>query len=180
MANPHNEPTVESRVAFEGKIVNLRVDTIQLARGDLATREIVEHSECVCVVPVDEGNNVVLVRQYRKPIEQTLLEVPCGGVELGEGCEEAARRELQEETGYTADSLKHLSSFWTTPGFCTELMHSYLGTGLRPGSLPPDEDEDIQVVTVPLDGIPEMIRQGRIADAKSIASLLTALYLYRT
>ena len=88
-------------------------------------------------------------------------------------------RELQEETGYTADSLEHLASFWTAPGFCTELMHSYLATGLRPGSGQPDEDEDIQVVKVPLSDTPDMIRRGEINDAKSIASLLMALYLVR-
>ena len=179
MANPHSEPTIESRLAFEGKIVNLRVDTVQLARGDLAIREIVEHSECICVVPMDDQNNVILVRQYRKPLEGHILEVPAGRMDEGEGSEEAALRELQEEIGYTADSLKHLSSFWTAPGFCTELMHAYLATGLRPSSLEPDDDEDIQVVTVPLDGVPEMIRQGQITDAKSIASLLMVLYVYR-
>ena len=86
-------------------------------------------------------------------------------------------RELQEETGYTADSLEHLASFWTTPGFCTELMHFYLATGLRPGSGQPDED--IQVVKVPLSDTPDMIRRGEINDAKSIASLVMALYLVR-
>ena len=155
----------------------MRVDMVQLPRGTQGTREIVEHSECVCVVPVDAGNNVVLVRQFRKPVEATLLEVPAGGVETGEPSQEAALRELQEETGYTAEKLQLLCSFWTSPGFCTELMHAYLATGLRPGSLQPEEDENIQVVNVPLDQIPDMIRNGEIRDAKSIASLLVVLYL---
>ena len=179
MTAPQNEPTVESRLAFQGKIVNVRVDTVQLAPGTLGTREVVEHSDCVCVVPLDEGNNVVMVRQYRKPAEESLLEVPAGGVEDGESSLDAVLRELQEETGYTADSLRHLSSFWTTPGFCTELMHSYRATGLRPSSLEQDEDEDVQVARVPLPEIPDMIRQGEIKDAKSIASLLMVLHLYR-
>ncbi len=178
MTAPQNEPTVESRLAFRGKIVNVRVDTVQLPSGTLGTREVVEHSECVCVVPLDEQNNVVLVRQYRKPVEESLLEVPAGGVEKGEVSPDAALRELQEETGYTSDTLRHLSSFWTTPGFCTELMHSYLATELRPSSLEPDEDEDVQVAKVPLTDIPDMIRQGEIRDAKSIASLLMVLHLY--
>ena len=122
---------------------------------------------------------MILVRQYRKPADQELLEVPAGGVEAGENSREAVLRELAEETGYTADNLRHLSSFWTTPGFCTELMHAYLGTGLRPGTLEPDDDERIQVVNVPLDTIPDMIRSGEIKDAKSIASLLMVLQLYR-
>ena len=177
MPSPKNEPTVESRLAFQGKIVNVRLDTVQLSGGRLQTREIIEHSECVCVVPLDEQNNVVLVRQYRKPVEEQLLEVPAGGVEQGELSREAVLRELQEETGYTADSLQHLSSFWTTPGFCTELMHAYLATGLRPSELQPDEDEEIQVVKAALSSVPAMIRRGEIKDAKSIASLLIVLYL---
>ena len=178
MTAPQNEPTVESRLAFHGKIVNVRVDTVQLPRGTLGIREVVEHSECVCVVPLDDQNNVILVRQYRKPVEESLLEVPAGGVEEGESTQEAVLRELREETGYTSDALRHLSSFWTTPGFCTELMHAYLATELRPSSLEQDEDEDVQVAKVSLPEIPDMIRQGEIRDAKSIASLLMVLHLY--
>ncbi len=175
MTYPHNEPTVESRLAYEGKVLNLRVDTVKLPRGDLSIREIVEHSEAVCIVPLDEDGNVLLVKQYRKAVDESLLEVPAGGVEKDEPSQEAVLRELQEETGYTADNLKHLSSFWTTPGFCTELMHAYLATGLRPSTLTPDEDEDIQVVKVPMGRISDMICNGEIRDAKSIASLLMVL-----
>ena len=177
MATPQGEPTIESRLAYEGKIVNVRVDTVKLPSSARAIREIVEHSECVCVVPVDEQNNVVLVRQYRKPAEEALLEVPAGGIEPGELSQEAVRRELREETGYTADHLAHLNSFWTTPGFCNELMHSYVATRLRPSKLPGDDDENIEVVRVPLNDIPAMIRRGEIKDAKSIASLLMVLHL---
>lgn len=180
MTTPQHEPTIESRRVFHGKILSLRVDTVRLARGSSATREVVEHSECVCIVPLDHEGNVVLVEQYRKPVEGILLEVPAGGVESGELSREAVLRELQEETGYSADNLEHLSSFWTTPGFCTELMHAYLATGLRPGELRPDEDEDIRVVKMPLERIPDMMRRGEIKDAKSIASLLLALYVYNS
>lgn len=175
MTYPHNEPTVESRLAYEGKVLNLRVDTVKLPRGALSVREIVEHSEAVCIVPLDEEGNVLLVKQYRKAVDESLLEIPAGGVEKDELSHEAVLRELQEETGYTADNLKHLSSFWTTPGFCTELMHAYLATGLSPSTLTPDEDEDIQVVKIPMDRIPDMISNGEIRDAKSIASLLIVL-----
>ena len=176
--NPtHNEPTIASRVAFEGRIINVRVDTIQLPAGAEGTREVVEHSECVCIVPLDQENNVIMVRQYRKPSEQFLLEVPAGGVEMDEHSREAVLRELQEETGYSADDLHHLSSFWMSPGFCTELMHAYLATGLRTGTASPDEDENIQVVKVPMGSVADMIRSGEIRDAKSIASLLMVLHL---
>jgi ADP-ribose pyrophosphatase len=172
---PQDEPSVDSRVAYQGKIVNLRVDTVKLPGGKLGNREIVEHVQCVCVVPLDEGGNVVMVRQYRKPVEEFLLEIPAGGMDPGESPEGAAQRELQEETGYVAEELVHLSSFWTTPGFCTELMHAYVARGLRPGALTPDEDENIEVVRVPLSGAADLIRRGEIKDAKSIVSLLLVL-----
>jgi ADP-ribose pyrophosphatase len=172
---PQDEPSVDSRVAYEGRIVNLRVDTVKLPGGKLGAREIVEHAQCVCVVPLDEGDNVVMVRQYRKPVEEFLLEVPAGGMDPGESPRDAAQRELREETGYVAEELAHLSSFWTTPGFCTELMHAYVARGLRPGALSQDEDENIEVVRVPLRGAPDLIRRGEIKDAKSIASLLLVL-----
>ena len=177
MSQEHGEPTVESRMAFQGRLINVRVDTVKLPQGKLTTREIVEHAPCVCIVPVDEQDRVVLVRQYRKPAEKEMLEIPAGSIEPGEDPEKAALRELEEETGYTATRLRHLCSFWMTPGYCTEEMHAYLAQGLKPGSLRPDEDEDIEVVKVPLDDLPEMIARGEFQDAKSIASLLTALRL---
>ena len=181
MSDPPNEPTVESRLAFQGKILNVRVDKVRLSSGDLATREIIEHAEVVCIVPMDEERRVLMVRQYRKPAEATLLEIPAGRVEPGEVSEEAALRELQEETGYAADSLQHLCSFYPSPGVSTEVIHSYLATGLKPGrpEYVPDDDEEIQeVVRVPLDRAPEMIRAREIRDAKSITSLLMVLSLY--
>ena len=171
------EPTIESRLAYQGKIINVRVDTVRLPHGGAGTREVVEHSECVCIVPMDDQRNVIIVSQYRKAVEETLLEIPAGSVEQGEVSEVAVLRELEEETGYTAGNLHHLPSFWMTPGFCTERMHAYMATGLQPGSPHPDEDETVSVVKVPLDSIPDMIRQGSIVDAKSITSLLMVLYM---
>jgi ADP-ribose pyrophosphatase len=150
---------------------------VQLASGRLTTREIAEHSPSVCIVPLDDQGNVLLVRQYRKPVEAELLEVPAGGVEEGEVSQEAVLRELREETGYTAGTLRHLCSFWMTPGWATEYMHAYLATDLSPAHLDADYDEDISVVRVPLSQIPQMIQSGEIQDAKSIVSLLLAMRL---
>ena len=166
---------MESQLAFKGRLVNLRVDTIRLPNGRLASREIVEHSDCVCVVPLNQQGRVVLVRQYRKPIDRSLLEVPAGGIDQGEEPEVAAFRELHEETGYRAKKLEHLSYFWTTPGFCTEGMHAYLATELEAGPHNREEDENIEMVEVPLEGISDMIASGQIQDAKSIASLMLVL-----
>ena len=175
MTASQSEPTVETQLLFEGKILNLRVDNVRLPDGRLATREIVEHGQAVCMVPLDGQGNVLLVRQYRKPAEAELLEVPAGGMDDGETPEEAVLRELQEEIGFTAGTLQHLSSSWVAPGWCTEFIHSYLATDLRPAKLAPDDDENISVVPVPLDRIPGLIEKGEIKDMKSIASLLLAL-----
>ena len=169
------EPTEESRLAFEGRLFDVRVDRVRLPNGRRTTREIVIAPNSVCVVPVDEDGNIYLVRQYRKPPDQVLLEVVAGGVDKGEAAEEAARRELQEEAGLKAESMELLSFFWMSPGFCTEGMHAYLATGLRVGENAPEEDESIEVVQVKLSDVPELIASGEIQDCKSIASLMLAL-----
>lgn len=173
------EPTIQSQMVYQGRIVNLRVDTVRMSNGVQARREIVEHGDSVCVVPVDDRGNVLLVRQYRKPARETLLEVPAGGVDPGEAPEQAAHRELKEETGYSARHMQHLASFWTSPGFCTELMHAYMATGLQAGDSEQEEDEEIELVPVPLATVPELIHRGEIKDAKSIASLLLALQIWK-
>ena len=168
------ENTIETTRHYEGRIFNVRVDTVELADGRRTIREIVEHSDAVCMVPVDADGNVLLVRQYRKPTESSVLEVPAGGVEAGEVSEDTVLRELQEEVGYTADSVTHLASFWVAPGWATERMHAYLATGLRPSKLSGDDDENIQVVRVPFRDALAMIQSGEIQDGKTIASLLLA------
>ena len=169
------EPTVESKVVYQGRILDLRVDTVRLPGGRLTTREIAEHSDSVCMVPLDSQGNVLLVRQYRKSVESDLLEVPAGGIEENEAPEAAALRELQEEVGHTAGKIKHLAGFWVSPGWCTEFMHAYLATELTPAKLDADLDEDITVVRIPLAQTMDLITEGKIQDAKSIASLLLAM-----
>ena len=169
------EPTVESRVEFEGRLFDVRVDKVRLGSGRLTTREIVVAPDSVSVVPVDEEGNVYLVRQYRKPPDRVLLEVVAGGVDEGESALEAAHRELGEEAGLTAERMELLSFFWMSPGFCTEGMHAYLATGLRVGQNAPEEDESIEVVRVRLAEVAGMIASGEIQDCKSIASLMLVL-----
>ena len=169
-----SEPTIESRIIFQGRILNLRVDTVQLPSGRTTTREIAEHAQSVCIVPLDEDGNVLMVRQYRKAVELDLLELPAGGVDEGEVTDVAVLREPQEEIGYTAGKLRHLSSFWVSPGWCTEFMHTYLATELSPSKLAADDDECITVERIPLDEAIARIESGEIQDGKSIAALLLA------
>ena len=169
------EPTVESKLIYQGRILDLRVDTVRLPGGRLTTREIAEHSDSVCMVPLDGQGNVLLVRQYRKSVESNLLEVPAGGIEDNESPEAAALRELQEEVGYTAGKISRLAGFWVSPGWCTEFMHAYLATELSPAQLEADFDEDIAVIRVPLAETMDLITNGDIQDGKSVASLLLAM-----
>ncbi len=169
------EPTVESKLIYEGRILDLRVDTVRLPSGRLTTREIAEHSDSVCMVALDSQGNVLLVRQYRKSVESNLLEVPAGGINENEAPEAAALRELQEEVRYTAGKITRLAGFWVSPGWCTEFMHAYLATELSPAQLDADFDENITVVRVPLAQTIDLITKGEIQDGKSVASLLLAM-----
>lgn len=169
------EPTVESKVVFKGGELTLRVNKVRLPNGRLATQEIAERPSSACIAPVDDMGNVLLVRQYRRAAGAALLEVPAGKLDEGELPEQGALRELQEETGFTAATLRHLASFWIAPGWCTQFTHAYLATDLTPSRLAADEDENITVEGVPLSRIPEMIAAGEIQDAKSITALLLAL-----
>ncbi|MBI2871982.1 MAG: NUDIX hydrolase [Chloroflexi bacterium] len=168
------ETTIQSDRVFEGQVVGLRVDQVRLPDGRMSRREIVEHRGATCMVALDADKNVLLVQQYRKPTEQVLLEVPAGTLEPGESPEECARRELEEETGYTARQIEPLADFYTSPGFCTERIFAYLATDLRPASRKLDEDEAIELVRVPFVQAVEMAYRGEIRDAKTIASLLLA------
>jgi ADP-ribose pyrophosphatase len=175
----HSEETISTRRIHEGRIINLREDTIRMPSGRDAKREIVEHKGAVCIVPVQDDGRVVLVRQYRKPAEDALLEIPAGGLEVGEDAEECARRELGEECGLQAVSMTPLWSCFLAPGYSTELIHCFLAETLTPTPAHPDEDENVAVEIYTLDELLPMIDDGRIRDAKTIAGVF-ALYRRRT
>jgi len=162
------------RYVFEGRAVMLRVDTVITPDGRQTTREIVEHDACVAVVVAD-GDDIILVRQYRDPVTAELLEIPAGGVEPGEDAVAAVKRELAEEIGFEPRNVTPLGGFYSAPGFCTEYLHLYLATELVPRRLYAEDTERISVVRVSRAEIPGMIRCGEIQDAKSIAGLLQYL-----
>lgn len=172
------ERTLRTRRIYEGRILSLRDDVVELADGRTSQREIVEHAPAVALVAIDDRDNAILVRQYRKAVEAELLEVPAGSLSKGETPEQAAQRELEEETGFHAGKLKRLGGFYSAPGFCTEYLHVFLCTDLRRVGARPDEDEVISAVPIPLARLPDLIRRGDIRDAKSIAGLLMYLHLY--
>src|SRR5262249_11590923 len=157
---------------YRGKVVTLRVDTVRLDDGRAVKREVVEHAAAVAIVPIADDGRVVLVRQFRSPVGDTLLEVPAGVLDEGEQPEEAVQRELQEETGFRAARTRRLTGFWVAPGYDTEFIHVYLAEGLSESRLDPDEDEQIEVELHTLADALAMVADGRICDAKSIVGLL--------
>ena len=169
------EKTLSSRLVYEGRAVKLRVDTVQMPSGRKTTREIVEHSDCVAIVAVDADGNVLLVNQFRKPVEKELLEIPAGGIDPGETPETTVCRELREETGYLPRRVGKLGGFYSAPGYCSEYLYLYLATDLIPSPLHAEDTESISLVRVTIAQVPGLITSGSICDSKSIAGLLTYL-----
>ncbi len=169
------EKTLSSQLIYDGRAVKLRVDTVQMPSGRETTREIVEHSDCVAIIAIDANDNVLLVKQFRTPVEKELLEIPAGGIEPDEDPVTTVRREMREETGYLPRKVERLGGFYSAPGYCTEYLHLYLATELTPSQLYAEDTESIRLVRVPITKIPGLIASGSICDAKSIAGLLTFL-----
>lgn len=163
-----------SETVFRGKILDVRRDSVELPDGRTATMEVVHSADATAVVAINSNREVLLINQFRYSAGGMLLEIPAGKMETGESPLECARRELEEETGYRAQNLRHLASFFTTPGFCTEKIHLFLAADLTLNSQNLDRDEFIEVVAMPLDKALEKVDRGEIADAKTIVGLLTA------
>ncbi|MCG7406340.1 NUDIX hydrolase [Paenibacillus sp. ACRRX] len=161
------EVTLETKSIFKGNIISLEIDTVTLPDGSQATREIVRHPGAVAVLAIHE-EKMVVVEQYRKPLGRSQVEIPAGKLDAGELPEDAARRELEEETGYRTEALVHLGSFYTSPGFADEIIHLYAAEELIAGNMHTDEDEFLEVSALTLEEAYEAIRAGRISDAKTI------------
>lgn len=168
------EKTIESKRIFEGRVVNLRVDTVELPNGRVSTREIVEHPGAVAIVPMIDHEQVVLVRQFRQATGGTILEIPAGTLDKGEDPFDCARRELGEEIGYHPRKLTKMFHSYLAPGYSTEMLHTFLAEDLERVGENRDADEFIEVVTINLRDAVEMIRGGDIIDAKTVCGLLLA------
>jgi len=181
MSIPH-EIQVETGYVYQGRIINIRVDRAEFPDGKQVTREVCEHCGGVAVLPLDDDGNVVLVRQYRYPYGEELLEIPAGKLEWGTGEEPllGAARELREETGLTAASLEPLGCIYPSPGFLTEVLHLYLARGLTQSEASPDEDEYLNVVRMPLEELTRKIMADEVRDAKTIAAVLKTMEMLRS
>ena len=173
------EKTLESKRVFEGRLVNLRVDTVELPNGRVTTREVVEHRGAVAIVPMLDRERIVLVRQYRQPVGGAILEIPAGTLETGEDPYDCARRELAEEIGYRPGKLTRLFYSYLAPGYSTEMLHTFLAEDLEKVGENREPDEFLEIVTINLRDAAEMIRGGEIVDAKSICGILLASRIFK-
>lgn len=163
---------------YDGKLLKLHIQTVQLPNGKISKREIVKHPGAVAVVALSADENVYLVRQFRKPANRVLLEIPAGTLNDSEDPELAAIRELREEIGFRPSDLKRIGGIWVAPGYTTEYIHLYLARDLVKDPLNLDNDEFIETVELSLSEVLEKALNGEIEDAKTIAAvLLTARLL---
>lgn len=170
-----SQKTIKFERLYHGSIIDLIIEDVEDASGNIRKREIVSHPGGSVVVPLRDNGDVILVRQYRYPHKKFILELPAGKLEPNEDPLEAAKRELQEETGYIADKYEKLTAMYTTPGFCNEVLHIYLATGLKKSEQGQNLDEGEQSLTVeylPFSNVVEMIEHGEIGDSKTIAGIL--------
>ncbi|SMF87596.1 ADP-ribose pyrophosphatase [Paenibacillus uliginis N3/975] len=164
------ETTVSTERIFKGKVISLQVDTVVLPDGQQATREVVRHPGAVAILALRD-NKMLVVDQFRQPLGRCEVEIPAGKLEHGEDPLEAAKRELQEETGYSCGTIRKLQSFYTSPGFADEIIHLYLAEDLTSGNMKPDEDEFLEMSEITLDEAYRLIQEERISDAKTVLAV---------
>ncbi|MCU7513651.1 MAG: NUDIX hydrolase [Bacteroidota bacterium] len=170
-----NFKVIKSETLFRGKVFDLQVDQIEYNSGNPGVREIAIHPGGAVVVPIKNDGKIVFVKQFRYPLQKVLLELPAGKLEVGEDPMKCAVRELEEETGYKAEEITKLGAIYTTPGFCTEVLHIYLAKGLTPGNHNREEGEHgMEVLELTKEEIEEKIKNGELVDAKSLSGILMA------
>lgn len=171
------EKTLSEKKAFDGKFIKASVYDVELSDGKKAIREVMHHPGGVVVVAQKNENTILMVKQYRYPVKQVMLELPAGRLELGEDPDLAIIRELEEETGYIARTWKSLGFIYTTPGICDEKLYLYHATDLEFKKQNPDDGEIIEFFEYNLDEVFTMIKKGEINDAKTICALMRAFKL---
>ncbi|MCI6157030.1 MAG: NUDIX hydrolase [Peptoniphilaceae bacterium] len=177
MQDEHFEQrTVKSEIIYDGKIINVRVDTVELPDMKYAKREIVDHAQGVGIVAVTERGTMYMVRQYRVAVKKMLLEIPAGLVDPGENPQEAAIRELQEEVGYQPKQIQFVLDSYASPGFTNERLSIFVATDLEPHALKMDETEFLESFEYPIEELFEMVQNLEITDAKSIIGIGYAYY----
>jgi 8-oxo-dGTP pyrophosphatase MutT (NUDIX family) len=168
------EEIIDSEIAFQGRLLTLRVDTVRLPDGHVSIREVVVHPGAVAMVPLHDAEHVLLVRQWRNAAGRALLEIPAGTLHPGEDPKTCAERELMEEVGYRPGTLTPLYTTYLAPGYSSERLHVFLAEELVPEQLPQDEDECLDIVCLSWQEVDELLLRGEFADSKTLAGLLLA------
>lgn len=166
------EKSIEEKEVFKGKVLRMVTEIVELPNGKEGYREIVKHPGAVAILAINDKGNVVLVEQYRRAIDKILFEIPAGKLEKGEDIDGAAKRELEEETGYKARKFTYLGKIYTAPGFTDEVIHIYKAEELYKGEVNRDEDEFINVIEMSIEDIKKSIKEGNILDSKTISSIM--------
>ena len=163
------EKTLHTEKIYEGKIIDLQVDEVSLPNGKTSKRELIKHPGAVAVIALTEEGKIVMVEQYRKALEKSIVEIPAGKLEKGEEPRKTAERELEEETGYGCKNMNHLISFYTSPGFADELVHLYIAEEIykMENASDADEDEFVELLEISLEEAKQMIENKQIYDAKT-------------
>ena len=170
-----SEKKISSEEIFDGIILHVVRDTVELSNGNSTIREVIRHIGAVCVIPVTENNEVIVERQYRYPLDKVILEIPAGKLDApDEDRLSAVKRELMEETGYTADEWTEIGDFHPAPAYSDEYITMYLARGLHKGAQDLDRDEFLDVHTVPLRELVDEVMAGNISDAKTQVCILKA------
>lgn len=170
------EKTLSQEYHFKGHIMAARLDQVELPNGHTAAREVCEHLGGVGVLPIEKDGNIILVRQYRYPYDEIMLEIPAGKLDHGddEDAADCGLRELKEETGCTAGRIVPLGCIYPSPGFLTEVVHLFAALDLTDGEMQPDENEFVEVVRLPIAEVEEMAERNEIRDAKTLVALYRA------
>lgn len=173
MMDKFYEKTIRSEQIYDGKIIKVKKDEVLLPDGKTSSREIVNHPGAVAIIAITDDQKIVLVEQFRKPLEKTIVEIPAGKLEKGEEPLETAKRELEEETGFRAKQFKYLLTFATSPGFADEIIHVYLAKGLYKvdDKLAQDEDEFLSLKEVTIEEADQLIEEEKIYDVKTIFAI---------
>ena len=169
-----SERRVSSKLVYDGKLLKVRSDTVRLPDGGAAEREWIDHPGAVAVLAVTDAGELVMERQFRYPLSRDMIEVPAGKIDPGEDPLATARRELKEETGYTASEWAHVATVHLAIGYSNEHIEIYLAKGLGREMAKLDEEEFLEVFTLPLATALAWVREGRITDSKTVASLFWA------
>ncbi|KQL20344.1 NUDIX hydrolase [Cytobacillus solani] len=163
------EKTLHTEKVFTGKMISLQVEDVELPNGNVSKREIIKHPGAVAILALTDDDKIVMVEQYRKALEKTIIEIPAGKLEHGEAPETCAKRELEEETGYACKKMEWLISFYTSPGFADEIVHLYIAEGLekKENAASLDEDEFVNLMEITLEEAQAYLKEQRIYDAKT-------------